>query len=66
MSKYFINIAIGLGIVVPPILVLIFFAAYPVIGYLFLLPLFVWALYYIGMVAREIWEDRRANRLTRM
>lgn len=66
MSKYIINFAIGLAIIIPPVAFLILFAAYPAVGYLVFLPLLGWGCYSIGTVAKEMWEDRHANRSTRM
>lgn len=54
MSKYLVNFAIGLAIIIPPVAFLLLFATYPVVGYLVILPLFVWACYYIGTTAKAI------------
>lgn len=66
MSKYIINFAIGLAIIIPPVAFLILFAAYPAVGYLVLLPLLGWGCYQIGTVVKEMWKDRRANHSTRV
>lgn len=66
MSKYIINFAIGAAIIVPATIILILFAAYPAVGYLFFIPLFMWGCYYVGMVIKDLWEGRHANRSTRM
>ena len=66
MNKYIINFVIGFIGVGSMTAFLILLTVYPVIGYAVFLPLIAWGCYYIGMVIRELWEDRRANRSTRM